>query len=116
MRSPHAIGVPAPRPGTSILQRTFFVSLHSVGGCAVVETPLLAGPRHCGQKLSPGAAAAAALDIRTANAAMPKSTAAETNNRFDNRRRCDTKSSIVAHYAGTSVSVSLGPAWRSRRR
>jgi hypothetical protein len=30
----------------------FLVSLHSVGGVAVFETPVAYGPRHCGQKRS----------------------------------------------------------------
>src|SRR5262245_8582983 len=34
-----------------------FVSLHSVGGLACFETPVAYGPRHCGQKRSPVAAA-----------------------------------------------------------
>mgnify|MGYP003693543021 CR=1 FL=1 len=34
MRSPHTTGVPEPRPGISTFQRTFLVSLHSVGGSA----------------------------------------------------------------------------------
>src|SRR5215510_4699798 len=32
----------------------FFVSLHSTGGVAVLDTPLAYGPRHCGQKRSVG--------------------------------------------------------------
>src|SRR5215204_3309516 len=45
-------GVPDPRPGISIFQRMFFVSLHSSGGSAVRETPVAYGPRHCGQYFS----------------------------------------------------------------
>src|SRR5262249_31597848 len=39
-RSPHTTGVPEPRPGISIFQRTFLVSLHSTGGLAVLEAPV----------------------------------------------------------------------------
>ena len=45
-RSPHTIGVPEPRPGTSTFQRTFFVSLHTSGGSALGATPVASGPRH----------------------------------------------------------------------
>jgi hypothetical protein len=48
-RSPHTTGVADPRPGTSTFQRMFFVSLHSMGGVAVRDTPVPCGPRHCGQ-------------------------------------------------------------------
>src|SRR4030095_14915258 len=50
--SPQMTGVPDPRPGISTFQRTFFVSLHSRGGSAVLETPVAYGPRHCGQNFS----------------------------------------------------------------
>ena len=30
----------------------FFDSLHAVGGVAVADTPLIRGPRHCGQNWS----------------------------------------------------------------
>ena len=52
-RSPHTTGEPDPRPGISIFQRTFFVSLHSAGGSARLDTPVAYGPRHCGQYASP---------------------------------------------------------------
>src|SRR5687767_1035962 len=38
-RSPHTTGEDDPRPGISIFHRMFFVSLHSRGGSAVLETP-----------------------------------------------------------------------------
>src|SRR3954463_10959521 len=38
--SPQTTGVPDPRPGISTFQRMFFVSLHSIGGSAVLETPV----------------------------------------------------------------------------
>jgi hypothetical protein len=64
MRSPQTTGVELPLPGIATFQRTFLVSLHSTGGAAVGATPVMSGPRHCGQKLSalpsaalPGAAA-----------------------------------------------------------
>ena len=41
-RSPHTTGVPEPRPGISTFQRTFFDSLHSVGG--------IGGSRHAGHQ------------------------------------------------------------------
>src|SRR5262245_1026338 len=44
--SPHTTGEADPRPGISVFQRTFFVSLHSIGGSAVRETPVAYGPRH----------------------------------------------------------------------
>src|SRR5512139_637963 len=46
-RSPQTTGEPEPRPGTSTFHRTFFVSLHSIGGSALGPTPVLSGPRHC---------------------------------------------------------------------
>ena len=49
-----------PRPGISTFQRMFFVSLHSSGGVAVVDTPVACGPRHCGQNRS-----AACCAVRT---------------------------------------------------
>ena len=39
-RSPQTTGDAEPRPGISTFQRTFFVSLHSVGGFADCETPV----------------------------------------------------------------------------
>jgi hypothetical protein len=48
-RSSHTTGVLLPTPGTSIFQRTFFVSLHSTGGFASGASPVASGPRHCGQ-------------------------------------------------------------------
>src|SRR5829696_6087235 len=68
-------GVDEPRPGISIFQRTFFVSLHSVGGLAVADTPVAAGPRHCGQKRSAGLCATAG----------PHTVAAARNDRMDLR-------------------------------
>jgi hypothetical protein len=52
MRSPQTTGVELPLPGIATFQRTFLVSLHSTGGAAVGATPVMSGPRHCGQKLS----------------------------------------------------------------
>jgi hypothetical protein len=49
--SPHTIGDDDPRPGISIFHRMFFVSLHSIGGFAVRDTPVMSGPRHCPQFL-----------------------------------------------------------------
>ena len=51
-RSPQTTGDEEPRPGISTFQRMFFVSLHSSGGSAVVDTPVACGPRHCGQYFS----------------------------------------------------------------
>ena len=51
-RSPQTTGDAEPRPGISIFQRRFFDSLHSAGGVADAETPLICGPRHCGQNSS----------------------------------------------------------------
>jgi hypothetical protein len=64
MRSPQTTGVELPLPGIATFQRTFLVSLHSTGGAAVGATPVMSGPRHCGQKLSalPSAALAAAAN------------------------------------------------------
>ena len=42
-------GVPAPRPGIYFFHRMFFVSLHSAGGFASLDTPVPSGPRHWGQ-------------------------------------------------------------------
>src|SRR5258707_807798 len=39
-------GVDVPLPGTFAFHFTFFVSLHSIGGSPVGETPLVDGPRH----------------------------------------------------------------------
>src|SRR5437868_5867881 len=61
-RSPHTTGEAEPRPGTSIFQRTFFVSLHSIGGCAVFETPVANGPRHCPQNRSDAASVCANVE------------------------------------------------------
>ena len=47
--SSHTMGDAEPWPGSSTFQRTFFVSLHSVGGSAVGDTPVANGPRHWGQ-------------------------------------------------------------------
>jgi hypothetical protein len=43
------MGEDDPRPGISTFQRMFWDSLHFTGGFAVVDTPVMAGPRHCGQ-------------------------------------------------------------------
>jgi hypothetical protein len=56
IRSPQITGDDEPRPGISTFQRMFFVSLHSVGGVADLETPVAKGPRHCGQKRWPAVA------------------------------------------------------------
>ena len=56
MRSPQTIGEDAPRPGMSIFQRMFSVSLHFRGGLALVDTPVANGPRHSGQKFPPSCA------------------------------------------------------------
>src|SRR5262249_31185773 len=50
--SPQITGDDDPRPAISTFHRTFFVSLHSTGGSAVVDTPFANGPRHCGQYFS----------------------------------------------------------------
>ena len=42
-----------PFPGSEIFQRIFFVSLHSMGGCASGEAPVASGPRHCIQADDP---------------------------------------------------------------
>jgi hypothetical protein len=55
MRSPQTTGVDEPLPGISTFQRTFFVSLHSIGGVACGATPVMSGPRHWGQKRSASA-------------------------------------------------------------
>jgi hypothetical protein len=62
-RSPQTMGEADPRPGISTFQRTFFVSLHSVGGSPYFETPVAYGPRHCGQKRS-AAGSAASIETR----------------------------------------------------
>ena len=49
MRSPQTTGVDEPLPGISTFQRTFWVSLHTSGGAAFGATPVISGPRHCGQ-------------------------------------------------------------------
>ncbi len=59
---PRRPGSTSPLPGIATFQRTFFVSLHSSGGVACGATPVMSGPRHCGQKLS--ALPAAALRAR----------------------------------------------------
>src|SRR5215212_11477558 len=57
-RSPQTTGDDEPRPGTSFCHRMFFVSLHSTGGSARLETPLAYGPRHWGQNRSATGSAA----------------------------------------------------------
>jgi hypothetical protein len=49
MWSPHTIGVDIPLPGSFTFHLIPSVSLHLAGGCAVAETPVFKGPRHCGQ-------------------------------------------------------------------
>ena len=51
-------GVDVPLPGTFAFHFTFLVSLHSIGGSPVGETPLVDGPRHAGQFCSGEDAAA----------------------------------------------------------
>ena len=46
------------RPGIGTFHRMFFVSLHSTGGVAVVDTPVARGPRHCPQNRSAPACSA----------------------------------------------------------
>src|SRR5690349_24403534 len=43
------MGEDEPRPGISTFHLMFFVSLHSIGGFAVRDTPVMSGPRHCAQ-------------------------------------------------------------------
>src|SRR5262245_15404165 len=57
IRSFQMTGVAPPRPGIGTFQATFLVSLHSVGSPLSLLTPVLSGPRHCGQ-LSPRATVA----------------------------------------------------------
>ena len=38
-----------PRPGISTFHLMFLASLHFTGGFAVVDTPVMSGPRHCAQ-------------------------------------------------------------------
>ena len=73
-RSPQTTGDAHPRPGISTFQRTLLVSLHSVGGLAVRDTPAAKGPRHCGQYRSPPSAAGL-RPIRTCAAGCAKSKA-----------------------------------------
>src|ERR1700682_5076258 len=62
-RSPQTTGDDEPRPGISVFHRMCFVSLHSTGGSALLETPLAYGPRHWGQNRSAtGSAASNAED------------------------------------------------------
>ena len=49
MRSFQTTGDDDPRPGISTFHLMFFVSLHSIGGFAVRDTPVMSGPRHCAQ-------------------------------------------------------------------
>ena len=49
MRSFQTTGDDEPRPGISTFHLMFFVSLHSIGGFAVRDTPVMSGPRHCAQ-------------------------------------------------------------------
>jgi hypothetical protein len=72
-RSPQTTGEAEPRPGISIFQRTFFVSLHSVGGVAVRDTPVMCGPRHWAQYLSAGACAESAATATATMEIMGKS-------------------------------------------
>ena len=70
----HTTGEPDPRPGTSTFQRTFRVSLHSVGGFAVLDAPVACGPRHWGQKRSASAPGCAATDATSAATTTTTST------------------------------------------
>jgi hypothetical protein len=67
-RSPQTTGDPAPRPGTSIFQRTFVVSLQSAGGVAVADTPVFNGPRQFGQNPSGAAAVSGRHSVASASA------------------------------------------------
>jgi hypothetical protein len=49
MRSFQTTGDDDPRPGISTFHLMFLVSLHSIGGFAVRDTPVMSGPRHCAQ-------------------------------------------------------------------
>ena len=49
IRSFQTTGDDDPRPGIWTFHLTFFVSLHSIGGLAVRDTPVMSGPRHCAQ-------------------------------------------------------------------
>src|ERR1041385_8844689 len=48
-RLPQTIGEDRPRPGMGVFQAMFLVLLHSVGRFLSGATPVLCGPRHCGQ-------------------------------------------------------------------
>ena len=65
-RSPHTTGDDEPRPGISVFHRMFFVSLHSTGGSAVLETPFAYGPRHWGQNRSATGSAASSTNDSSA--------------------------------------------------
>src|SRR5215510_14426213 len=45
----HMIGEEWPRPGIAAFQTMFLSTPHSAGRFFSSETPLLCGPRHCGQ-------------------------------------------------------------------
>src|SRR5262245_25141099 len=74
------IGCENPRPGSSVFQNTFFVSLHSTGRFLSLDTPWLSGPRHCGQLEE---LAASLLEICAAN--------------NDNRQMNDRDESLIAN-------------------
>src|SRR5690606_1575425 len=59
-RSSQTIGLALPRPGMAVFHLTFFSGLHSSGGFAAGATPVISGPRHCGQL--PSAASRARAD------------------------------------------------------
>ena len=46
---PQISGVASPRPGIFTFHLMLLVSLQVVGGSAVGLTPVISGPRHCGQ-------------------------------------------------------------------
>jgi hypothetical protein len=66
--------VDVPRPGTLTFHFTFFVSLHSIGGSPVGETPFINGPRHAGQFWSAVDAAAAKAALDTTEVKMKRPT------------------------------------------
>jgi hypothetical protein len=64
---PQITGEACPSPGTSIFHLTFSVELNLMGGFPSGATPLLSGPRHCGQ-LSASEDPVTAPLIKAANA------------------------------------------------
>src|SRR5262245_19792998 len=77
-------GVLDPRPGISFFQRMFFVSLHSSGGAAAFDAPVLSGPRHCGH-WSSSPAGMAGLEGPAADRTMPADAARASTYRKDER-------------------------------